>query len=75
MRKLIQAALLTLALTASVYAGEMGQPIAAGEIGQPVAAGDFPFGVSATGDIPNDVTTADDIPFGVPLLNLVLILL
>jgi hypothetical protein len=41
----------------------------------PAFAGDFPFGVSATGDIPNDVTAADEIPYGDALLNLLLILL
>jgi len=49
MRKLIQASLLTLALTASIHAGDMGQPKATGEIGQPI---------TAQGDIQNGITGA-----------------
>jgi hypothetical protein len=48
MRKLIQASLLTLALTASIYAGDIGQPKAAGDIGQPVALGDIQNGITET---------------------------
>jgi hypothetical protein len=40
MRKLIQASLLTLAFTASIYAGEMGQPVA--------AQGDIQNGITET---------------------------
>ncbi len=52
MRKLIQALVLTLALTAPIYAGEMGQPIAppsntTGEMGQPIAvSGDIQNGIA-----------------------------
>ncbi len=53
MRKLIQASLLTLALTAPIYAGDMQQPIAPpdpptaqGEMQQPIA-GEIPYGVTA----------------------------
>jgi hypothetical protein len=55
MRKLIQASLLTLALTASIHAGDMGQPIATGEMGQPVAAGDMGQPIAAQGDMPNGI--------------------
>lgn len=49
MRKLIQASLLTLAFTASIYAGEMGQPVAAGVMQQPLAAqGDIQNGITET---------------------------
>jgi hypothetical protein len=49
MRKLIQASLLTLALTASIHAGDIGQPVAAGDIGQPIAAqGDIQNGITET---------------------------
>ena len=49
MRKLIQASLLTLLLTASIHAGEMGQPKAAGDMQQPLAAqGYMPNGITET---------------------------
>jgi hypothetical protein len=49
MRKLIQASLLTLALTARIYAGDMQQPKAAGEMQQPLAAqGYMPNGITET---------------------------
>jgi hypothetical protein len=49
MRKLIQASLLTLALTASIHAGDIGQPVTAVDIGQPIAAqGDIPNGITQT---------------------------
>ena len=49
MRKLIQASLLILALTAPIYAGIMQQPEAAGEMQQPVAAqGDIQNGITET---------------------------
>jgi hypothetical protein len=47
MRKLLQASLLTLALTASIHAGDMGQPIA-----PPAPAN----AVTAQGDMPNGIT-------------------
>lgn len=47
MRKLIQALLLLLALTAPIYAGDMGQPEAAGEIVQSITAqGYMPSGIT-----------------------------
>jgi len=48
MRKLIQASLLTLALTAPIYAGIMQQPEAAGEMQQPNAQGDIQNGITET---------------------------
>jgi hypothetical protein len=49
MRKLIQASLLAVALTAPIYAGEMQQPKAAGEMQQPLAAqGYMPNGITET---------------------------
>jgi hypothetical protein len=49
MRKLIQASLLTLALTVSIHAGDMGQPKAAGDMGQPIAAqGEIQNGIIET---------------------------
>lgn len=50
MRRLIQASLLTLALTASIHAGDIGQPKAAGEIGQPITAqGEMQNGIIGIG--------------------------
>lgn len=49
MRKLIQASLLTLALTASIYAGEMQQPIAPPTSGNAAASGDMPNGIVEIG--------------------------
>jgi hypothetical protein len=61
MRKLIRASLLTLALTTSTYAGEMGQPFltpppsnATGEMGQPTPTPP-PDGATASGDMQNGI--------------------
>ncbi len=49
MRKLIQASLLALALTAPTYAGIMQQPEATGEMQQPLATqGYMPNGITET---------------------------
>lgn len=47
MRKLIQASLLTLALTASIYAGDIGQPITASSDAV-TAQGYMPNGIAET---------------------------
>jgi len=49
MRKLLQASLLALVLTAPIYAGDMQQPKATGDMQQPLAA---------QGDIQNGITEA-----------------
>jgi len=49
MRKLIQASLLTIVLTASIHAGEIGQPIPTGDMPQPVATGYMPNGITELG--------------------------
>jgi hypothetical protein len=55
MRKLVQASLLSLALTATIYAGDMGQPVTTGDIGQPIVAGEMGQPIATQGDMPNGI--------------------
>jgi hypothetical protein len=75
--KIIRACLLVAALACPVFADDIPYGVtAADDIPNGVmAAGEIQNGVTVAGDIPFNVTAAGDIPYGVPLLNLLLILL